>query len=151
MVCQGGGPHSAQQGLYRETGAGKDKETGLSLQKENERADTGLDNTHEAIIPAEQFELVQRILETETRRTNDAETVALFAGFLYCGDCGSRQNKGSCTSHNLRDEKLHNIVRNALQIKPIREKHTKFPVGQNRILILEQSRSVCYVTAFSFA
>ena len=84
-----------------------------------------VDNTHEAIIPAEQFELVQRILETETRRPNDAETVALFAGFLYCGDCGSRlvrrsasykgkryiyyqcsgskQNKGSCTSHNLRD------------------------------------------------
>ena len=72
---------------------------------------------------------MQRILETETRRPNDAETVALFAGFLYCGDCGSRlvrrsasykgkryiyyqcsgskQNKGSCTSHNLRDEKLH--------------------------------------------
>ena len=84
-----------------------------------------VDNTHEAIIPAEQFELVQRILETETRRPNDAETVALFAGFLYCGDCGSRlvrrsasykgkryiyyqcsgskQNKGSCTSHMLFD------------------------------------------------
>ena len=98
-----------------------------------------VDNTHEAIIPAEQFELVQRILETETRRPNDAETVALFAGFLYCGDCGSRlvrrsasykgkryiyyqcsgskQNKGSCTSHNLRDEKLYNIVRNALQMQ----------------------------------
>ena len=44
-----------------------------------------VDNTHEAIIPAEQFELVRRILETETRRPNDAETVALFAGFLYCG------------------------------------------------------------------
>lgn len=98
-----------------------------------------VDNTHEAIIPAEQFELVRRILETETRRPNDAETVALFAGFLYCGDCGSRlvrrsasykgkryiyyqcsgskQNKGSCTSHNLWDEKLHNIVRNALQMQ----------------------------------
>ena len=50
---------------------------------------TIVDNTHEAIISAEQFELVQRILETETRRPNDAETVALFAGFLYCGDCGS--------------------------------------------------------------
>ena len=98
-----------------------------------------VDNTHEAIIPAEQFELVRWILETETRRPNDAETVALFAGFLYCGDCGSRlvrrsasykgkryiyyqcsgskQNKGSCTSHNLRDEKLYNIVRNALQMQ----------------------------------
>ncbi len=98
-----------------------------------------VDNTHEAIIPAEQFELVRRILETETRRPNDAETVALFAGFLYCGDCGSRlvrrsasykekryiyyqcssskQNKDSCTSHNLRDEKLYNIVRNALQMQ----------------------------------
>lgn len=35
---------SAQRGLYRKTGAGKDKETGLSLQKENERADEGLGN-----------------------------------------------------------------------------------------------------------
>ena len=100
---------------------------------------TIVDNTHEAIIPAEQFELVRRILETETRRPNDAETVALFAGFLYCGDCGSRlvrrsasykgkryiyyqcsgskQNKGSCASHNLRDEKLYNVVRNALQMQ----------------------------------
>ena len=98
-----------------------------------------VDNTHEAIIPAEQCELGRRILETETRRPNNAETVALFAGFLYCGDCGSRlvrrsasykgkryiyyqcsgskQNKGSCTSHNLRDEKLYNIVRNALQMQ----------------------------------
>ena len=98
-----------------------------------------MDNTHEAISPAEQFELVRRILETETRRPNNAETVALFAGFLYCGDCGSRlvrrsasykgkryiyyqcsgskQNKGSCTSHNLQDEKLYNIVRNALQMQ----------------------------------
>ena len=81
-------------------------------------------NTHEAIIPTEQFVLVQRILETETRRPNDAETVVLFAGFLYCGDCGSwlvrrsasykdkryiyyqcsgsKQNKGSCTNHTRR-------------------------------------------------
>lgn len=95
---------------------------------------TIVDNTHEAIVPAEQFELVQRILETETRRPNDAETVALFAGFLYCGDCGSRlvrrsasykgkryiyyqcsgskQNKGSCTSHML--EILHERERKAL-------------------------------------
>ena len=44
VVCQGSGPHSAQRGLYRKTGAGEDKETGLSLQKENERADAGLGN-----------------------------------------------------------------------------------------------------------
>ena len=145
------------------TGAGKDKETGLSLQKKMNvpmRDWTIVDNTHEAIISAEQFELVQRILETETRRPNDAETVALFAGFLYCGDCGSRlvrrsasykgkryiyyqcsgskQNKGSCTTcHNLRDEKLYNVVRNALlmQIQIVMEeaefveKHPAGPAG----------------------
>ena len=49
-----------------------------------------VDNTHEAIIPAEQFELVQRILETETRRRTMPKRWPLFAGFLYCGDCGSR-------------------------------------------------------------
>lgn len=78
-------------------------------------------------------------METETRRPNDAETVALFAGFLYCGDCGNRlvrrsasykgkkyiyyqcsgrkKDKTSCTSHNLRQEKLHGIVQNALQVQ----------------------------------
>lgn len=91
-----------------------------------------VDNTHEAIIPAEQFELVQRILETETRRPNDAETVALFAGFLYCGDCGSRLVRRSasyrfsatavdspCKRIPISEELLEEIVRNALtaQIK----------------------------------
>lgn len=97
------------------------------------------DNTHPAIVTAEQYAMVQRILETETRRPNDAETVALFAGFLYCGDCGNRlvrrsasykgkkyiyyqcsgrkKDKTSCTSHNLRQEKLHGIVQNALQVQ----------------------------------
>ncbi len=78
------------------TGAGKDKETGLSLQKKMNvpmRDWTIVDNTHEAIISAEQFELVQRILETETRRPNDAETVALFAGFLLLW--GLRQPAGT--------------------------------------------------------
>ncbi len=63
-----------------------------------------VDNTHEAIIPAEQFELVRRILETETRRPNDAETVALFAGFLYCGDCGSRLVRRSAS---YKGKKVH--------------------------------------------
>ena len=35
---------------------------------------------------------------------------------IYYQCSSSKQNKGSCTSHNLRDEKLYNIVRNALQI-----------------------------------
>lgn len=60
------------------------------------------DNTHEAIVPAEQFELVQRILETETCRPNDAETVALFAGFLlrtavvgWCADRPAIRESGT--------------------------------------------------------
>ena len=34
---------------------------------------------------------------------------------------------------------------------PLGNRNTKFPVGQNRIQILEQSYSVCYAAAFSFA
>ena len=100
---------------------------------------TIVDNTHEAIVPAEQFELVQRILETETRSRTMPKWWPCLQDFFYCGDCGSRlvrrsasykgkryiyyqcsgskQNKRSCTSHNLRDEKLYNIVRNALQMQ----------------------------------
>lgn len=75
-----------------------------------------VDNTHEAIIPAEQFELAQRILETETRRPNDAETVALFAGFLYCGDCGSRLVRRSASYKGKRYDSLNRQSRDGMLV-----------------------------------
>lgn len=96
-------------------------------------------HTHEAIIRQSSLNWCSGFWKPKLAGRIDAETVALFAGFLYCGDCGSRlvrrsasykgkkyiyyqcsgskQNKGNCTSHNLRDEKLYNIVRNALQMQ----------------------------------
>ena len=53
----------------------------------------------------------------ERRRQGLGKPNLLYVKDLYYQCSGSKQNKGSCTSHNLRDEKLYNIVRNALQMQ----------------------------------
>jgi len=45
------------------------------------------ENTHEAIIDRETWELVQT-LRTNKRRPNRTGEVSMFSGLLYCGDCG---------------------------------------------------------------
>jgi site-specific DNA recombinase len=48
-----------------------------------------VDNTHEAIISHEEWEIVQkRIVEKKHVRTNSKSEISLFAGILKCADCG---------------------------------------------------------------
>lgn len=47
-----------------------------------------VENTHEALVSAEQWEMVQRQMATRRRSRKDGET-QMFAGLLYCSDCGS--------------------------------------------------------------
>ena len=44
--------------------------------------------THEAIIPREQFDRVQQLLTQNTRQPDFQQNISPFAGFLKCGDCG---------------------------------------------------------------
>lgn len=44
--------------------------------------------THEAIIPPDQWERVQRLLQKKARQLTFRQEVSPFAGFLTCGDCG---------------------------------------------------------------
>lgn len=83
--------------------------------------------THDAIIPEQVFEIVQRLTELDTRTAPDADSVYTLSGFLRCGDCGqnmvrrtatkngkkyyyyhcSTYKRGDgCTSHNISEEKL---------------------------------------------
>ncbi|MCD7956147.1 MAG: recombinase family protein [Lachnospiraceae bacterium] len=95
-----------------------------------------VENMHEAVIDREQFELVQRLVEKDTRIAPGGDKVSLFSGYVVCGDCGAKMvmrtsNTGkkkyrylicnqykkdrSCTTHNISYEKLYEIVLKAVQ------------------------------------
>lgn len=52
-----------------------------------------VENTHEAIITKQDFEIVQRIRRLDTRTAPNQETVYLFSGLLICGCCGNRMSR----------------------------------------------------------
>lgn len=93
-------------------------------------------DTHEAVVSAEDFELVQRLLEIDTRASAGKTGCHIFAGVLYCGDCGEpmirrvnrykgiekvyficpTRNKGlGCTRHSIPEEELKHLVLAGLQ------------------------------------
>lgn len=49
---------------------------------------TRVEGTHEAIIEPELFDMVQEIMEKETRIASGKTQVELLSGFLFCGECG---------------------------------------------------------------
>jgi DNA invertase Pin-like site-specific DNA recombinase len=89
-----------------------------------------VEGTHDAIISAEDFRLVKRLLGQDTRIKPGGTEVYLFSGLLYCGDCnralvrkpvkGSdysyfvcssyKKDKGSCQSHNISESKIYTAV-----------------------------------------
>ena len=91
------------------------------------------ENTHEAIISQELWDVVQRIREQRRRPTKSGK-IALFSGLLFCADCGSklgfhratnggyvtdnyicnryRNSRGVivCSSHYIRESVLDTLV-----------------------------------------
>lgn len=51
------------------------------------------ENTHEAIISPQDFDLAQRIMRLDTRTAPGGEAVYLFSGILICGCCGARMTR----------------------------------------------------------
>lgn len=96
------------------------------------------EGAHEAIIPREIFDIVQNLFKRDTRTAPGQDNVSLLSGFVKCADCGqnlikrSSSYKGekyfyyhcssyakdrSCTSHNIREDKLIDAVK--IQIKNV--------------------------------
>lgn len=95
------------------------------------------ENTHEAIIDQETFDIVQRIRDGRRRLTPMGEMPVL-SGMLYCADCGAklyqvrargwtheqehfvcatyRKIKGGCTSHQ-----IHNVQVEEILLRHLRE------------------------------
>lgn len=55
--------------------------------------------THDAIIPEQVFEIVQRLTELDTRTAPDADSVYTLSGFLRCGDCGQNMVRRTATKN----------------------------------------------------
>ena len=94
------------------------------------------ENTHEAIIDSETWELVQE-LRSHKRRPNRTGEVSIFSGLLYCADCGEklyysvtnnysreqayffcsnyRKNTANCTAHYIREKVVHALVLESLR------------------------------------
>lgn len=94
------------------------------------------ENTHEAIINRETWELVQT-LRANKRRPNRTGEVSMFSGLLYCGDCGKklyysvtnnynreqayffcsnyRKNTANCTVHYIREKVVYALVVESLR------------------------------------
>ena len=88
-------------------------------------------DTHEAVVSAEDFKTVQRLLAVDTRASAGKAGCHMFTGFLFCGDCGEpmirrvnrykgtekvyficpTRNKGlGCTRHSIPEEELKHLV-----------------------------------------
>ncbi len=94
-----------------------------------------VENTHEAIISEDDFEIVQNLLKADGRISPITEGNSLFMGILYCGDCKeqmvrrtvhykdvkkmyyicSTKNRGEgCSRHSILEEDLKEIVEKAV-------------------------------------
>ena len=90
------------------------------------------ENTHEAIIDQDTFDIVQRIRQGRRRMIPITDEPSILSGMLYCGDCGHkmyikrkrsqgpendafvcsqyRHATGACTSHRIKDKIVKQIV-----------------------------------------
>lgn len=93
-------------------------------------------NAHEAVVSANDFEVVQKVLALDTRTSPGGKTVELFSGMVYCGECGAsmvrktvpygkkkyvyyvctaHKNGKTCSAHGMRDSMLDEIVLESLK------------------------------------
>ena len=97
-----------------------------------------VEGTHEAIIDEETFDKAQSLFNKHIRKAPKKNEVDLFSGFVCCADCGRAMNKktnvhpygtyhyyrcvtarkmdkGGCTNHTIRIDKLEEIVLTIIQ------------------------------------
>ena len=90
-----------------------------------------VEHTHEPIISADDFAVVQHLLKTDGRKSPQSGAPSPFMGILFCGDCGeqmvrrvirykdtakvyyicSTKNRGEgCSRHSIEENQLKEIV-----------------------------------------
>lgn len=107
------------------------------------------ENTHEAIIDQETFEIVQNIRDGRRRQTPMCE-MPILSGMLFCADCGAklyqvrargwtheqehfvcatyRKQKGKCTSHQIHNVQVEQILLSEINkmLTFVRDHETEF-------------------------
>ena len=113
---------------------GKTEKINYKLKKSVEKSEEEwikVENTHEAIISEDNFQIVQNLLKADGRVSPVTEKNSPFTGILFCGDCGeqmirrvnrykstqrvyyicSTKNRGEgCSRHSMEEEQLKGIV-----------------------------------------
>lgn len=97
-----------------------------------------VENTHEAIIDRETFAQAQDILARDCRRPPETQRCYVLSGFVRCADCKramnrklisqpradygyyicstyKKMNRGACTKHTIRSDKLERAVLETIQ------------------------------------
>ena len=126
-----------------------------------------VENTHEAIIDREQFELVQELLQKDTRIAPGKTEVELCSGYVQCGDCGNKMVRHSstsagkrylsyicktykadrsCSTHHIRHDRLYGIVLDAVKkqvdlavnIDRLMQTISDLPVQKRRVVRLDR-------------
>ena len=90
-----------------------------------------VENTHEAIVPRNLFETVQKLMEKDTRVSPKEGSIYVLSGMVKCGGCGQNlvrrmtsragkkyyyyycttyKNKKGCSSHNISEKCLYDTV-----------------------------------------
>lgn len=96
-----------------------------------------VENTHEAIISEDTFQIVQNLLQSDGRTLGKSKEVNPFTGILFCGDCKeqmirrvnrykdtkkvyyicSTKNRGDgCTRHSIEEKQLSEIVKKTITV-----------------------------------
>lgn len=95
-----------------------------------------VENTHEAVISADEFQIVQNLLQSDGRVSPDMKGAGMFSGLLYCADCKeqmvrrvvryrgrakvyyicSTNNRGDgCSRHSVEESQLIEAVSDAVK------------------------------------
>lgn len=56
-----------------------------------------IEHAHEPIIQVREFELVQKLMQEDSRRASGSDTVHPLSGRVYCGTCGTLAKRSSVT------------------------------------------------------
>ena len=62
-----------------------------------------IQHTHDALIEPYLFELIQTLMQRDTRTSPHTDVVFPLAGLLYCGDCGQPMVRKTTSYHNKKD------------------------------------------------
>lgn len=137
---------------------GKTQKVNYKVKKNVERPKeewVRVENTHEAIISTDDFEIVQNLLQSDGRVSPDMNGVGLFAGLLFCGDCKeqmirrvnryrdrtkvyyicSTKNRGEgCSRHSIEEDRLIEIVNDTVKkyVNAFLEQKRLFDMAKDR-------------------